>query len=111
VSASVAEKRRARATLNRAVARGEIAKPFLCARFSEECSPTYAGFGQVLVAHHEDYSQPLSVVWLCHRCHGAVHRRDALADGPSEAAVAVASPTSQHQTVARRGLEQAALAA
>lgn len=24
-------------------------------------------------AHHPDYSQPLQVVWLCARCHAAVH--------------------------------------
>lgn len=24
-------------------------------------------------AHHEDYSKPLEVTWLCHRCHNARH--------------------------------------
>ena len=27
-----------------------------------------------LEAHHWDYDRPLSVVWLCYRCHGMYHK-------------------------------------
>ena len=27
-----------------------------------------------LEAHHQDYSRPLSVEWLCSTCHGLAHR-------------------------------------
>jgi len=26
--------------------------------------------------HHEDYSQPLNIKWLCRECHLALHRED-----------------------------------
>lgn len=26
------------------------------------------------IAHHEEYSRPLDVIWLCHKCHKARHR-------------------------------------
>jgi len=27
------------------------------------------------VKHHHDYSRPLEIIWLCHACHGAAHRK------------------------------------
>ena len=33
--------------------------------------------GRALHGHHEDYSQPLEVVWLCAPCHGLRHRTGA----------------------------------
>ena len=31
-------------------------------------------------AHHADYSKPLEIEWVCHRCHVRRHRRDAESD-------------------------------
>jgi len=32
------------------------------------------GIDKNIHAHHEDYKKPLSVVWLCPKCHGKRHR-------------------------------------
>ncbi len=34
----------------------------------------YCGHDTNIHAHHEDYSKPLEVIWLCQRCHGRRHR-------------------------------------
>lgn len=54
-------KANARSYLHVYVRRGKVAKtPCAC--------------GSLLVeAHHEDYSRPLDVVWLCRKCHGKKH--------------------------------------
>lgn len=56
-------KKRAHCIARRAVLSGKLI-PKLC-----KC-------GRIDVqAHHDDYSQPLEVVWLCPPCHGARHRK------------------------------------
>lgn len=57
-------KHRARAKLARAVATGRLVRPEAC----EHC-----GGGGPIEAHHEDYSKPLDVQWLCRSCHGMEH--------------------------------------
>jgi hypothetical protein len=58
------DKRRARNIVDSAIRDGKLkAKP------CERC-----GFALGVQAHHEDYSKPLDVVWLCTKCHGARHR-------------------------------------
>ena len=59
-------KRRAAVILNRAVKRGDVSKPKLC----QGC-----GWLGRLQGHHDDYSKPLDVEWLCSICHGLRHRK------------------------------------
>ena len=52
--------------LRHAVASGRIEKPKVC----EVC-----GVETLLHGHHDDYSKPFDVQWVCPRCHGAKHRK------------------------------------
>lgn len=51
----------ARQRLNAAVASGTIIKPKTCSK---------CGKVKKLTAHHNDYTKPLEVEWLCYECHG-----------------------------------------
>lgn len=59
------EKQDAREKLNYALKSGRMKKPDVC----EMCNCRNKIHG-----HHEDYSKPLEVMWLCTACHGLVHR-------------------------------------
>jgi ribosomal protein S27AE len=51
---------RAHQKVSRAIKQGKISRPGVC----EQCQrPGYVR------AHHDDYSKPLEVRWLCTRCH------------------------------------------
>lgn len=50
----------------RAVKNGRIIKPSKCNDCHQE---------NRLLAHHEDYSKPLEVIWLCHSCHKIRHSK------------------------------------
>lgn len=58
------EKNRARSAVRRAVISGRLTIPVLC----EDCRSICK-----LQAHHDDYSQPLDVIWLCSPCHAMRH--------------------------------------
>jgi ribosomal protein S27AE len=60
------EKRRAHDAVSNAIRDGKLERKTEC----EEC-----GEGGRLHRHHEDYSKPLEVEWLCPRCHGRRHRK------------------------------------
>lgn len=50
--------------LNYAVKNGIMIRP-------ENC--TKCGSDKRIQAHHDDYSKPLDVVWLCEQCHKDIH--------------------------------------
>lgn len=62
------EKVQARRLLRNAVKSGRIAKPGACS----ECLQAYPK--AQIHGHHEDYSKPYDVTWLCATCHGRQHR-------------------------------------
>lgn len=59
------EKVKARVIFNKAIKRGEVKAPLSCSKCNKELR---------LDAHHPNYDEPLEVVWLCRRCHIALHR-------------------------------------
>jgi hypothetical protein len=59
-------KKNAARTVQRAVKNSCIAKPQHC----EACAKQ----NDNLHGHHDDYSQPLNVRWLCSPCHRAWHK-------------------------------------
>lgn len=59
------EKPRSRDAVKHALKTGKLTKPDACECCAEAGS---------LHAHHEDYSKPLSVAWLCPKCHTEVHK-------------------------------------
>lgn len=52
--------------VGKALKSGKLIRPSACSR----CQNTE----RRLHAHHDDYTKPLKVVWLCHVCHRAHHR-------------------------------------
>lgn len=59
------EKVRAHQAVAAATRKGTLVRPEACSACSAACRPD---------AHHEDYTKPLAVVWLCRRCHGVRDR-------------------------------------
>lgn len=62
-------KQAAREVLLYAVKSGKIDKPTVC----EGCGQSFP-IGRIQ-GHHEDYTKPLAVRWLCHPCHMKLHRK------------------------------------
>ena len=52
---------------HRAVRSGKLKNPGIC----QDCLDKTTNLDK----HHEDYSRPLDIVWLCKKCHGIRHRK------------------------------------
>ena len=63
------EKRKAHVAVSNAIRDGRLVKATTCAMADDDCK------GRIQ-AHHEDYSKPLEVTWLCTRHHGLTRRKD-----------------------------------
>jgi hypothetical protein len=64
---------RARMEVRNAIRRGEMRRPDAC----QDCGRT----DLKVCAHHEDYSKPLEVQWLCRPCHSKADVRLRRAEG------------------------------
>jgi MinD superfamily P-loop ATPase len=47
--------------------KGTLIVPKRCSRCKKVCTPE---------AHHQDYSFPLLVTWLCRQCHRSLHAKN-----------------------------------
>jgi len=61
-----AEVQRAHRIVTNAIKKGELVRPDICSMADGHCNGP-------ICAHHEDYSKPLDVVWLCNKHHRGVH--------------------------------------
>jgi hypothetical protein len=59
------EKRRAEVAVGNAIRDGRLTR-----QPCEDC-----GSDERVEAHHDDYSKPLDVTWLCSTCHGKTRRK------------------------------------
>jgi hypothetical protein len=59
------EKQKARKKVEKAVLYGRLIKPTSCSWCKEA--------DHVIHGHHDDYSKPLEVEWLCQPCHQELH--------------------------------------
>ena len=64
------KKKYATTIVSRAIKSGVLVR----AKFCSEC-----GESGIIHGHHDDYSKPLEVRWLCTRCHGRSHWKEKLA--------------------------------
>jgi len=58
------EKSAAKRAVFCAIRAGKLTRPDKCSNCNKLCVPD---------AHHPNYSEPLNVIWLCHKCHANLH--------------------------------------
>ena len=56
----------ARGKISRAIKAGKLERPLNCSN---------CGGVRKISAHHQDYSKPLEVKWLCSSCHKLIHQK------------------------------------
>lgn len=59
-------KHAARVFVGAAIKEGILIRPLQCEKCMKICKPE---------GHHDDYTKPLNVRWLCRSCHGYEHRK------------------------------------
>ena len=59
------QQRRAHGEYQKAINSGALVRPTECSDCGANCVPH---------GHHDDYSRPLEVRWLCAKCHAAIPR-------------------------------------
>lgn len=62
---------RAHRAVGAALNAGVLVRPSVCSGCGD--FPEITGPGGIQ-AHHHDYSKPLDVIWLCAKCHHAIHK-------------------------------------
>ena len=60
--------RPAHSKLQYAINKGDIIRPSVC-QICGETKPL-----SDIQGHHDDYSKPFSVVWMCRKCHATLHK-------------------------------------
>lgn len=68
------ERERAKRAIRSALEKGWLTRPERCEKCGRDPGPRSDGRSQIH-AHHEDYSRPLCVTWMCIHCHTAEHSR------------------------------------
>lgn len=74
-----------------AVRSGHLKRPPTCESCGEKCAPS---------GHHEDYSKPREVKWLCCACHFTLHQAERLGFDLEESKLEVDKATKKRINVA-----------